>query len=301
MIRCISVGSLCVLLTLLSRVAGAAEPSMFAGPAMGTTYRVTLSRPLTRQRLGQLHRETDRLLASLDKQLSTWRQDSDATRFNAAEAGEWVDVGVDLLRVVLIGQQIHRQTHGRFDITVAPLVRWWESRLPPHKPSAQADALLNVDPPRDLLAQIGSTFIESRPASEHHPAAIRKLAPGVQIDLSAIGPGYAVDQIGERLVSLGSVNQLVELGGEVRAWGRRDDGSPWRVAIQSVGSGAPPAQSIELADGMAVAVAASINGRPVIDPRTGRLGRREQLGDLIIYADSCATADALATAALLPE
>jgi len=293
--------SVCCLCWLLAAAAGAAEQSTFAGPAMGTTYRVTLARPLAKQPLGELHRETDRLLKRLDQQLSTWRKDSDASRFNAADTGVWVDAGDDLFRLVQLAQDLHRRTGGRFDITVGPLVRWWQSRLPGTRTGVQTGGLLETEPPRDLLARIGSGLIESRPVSERHAAAIRKLAPGVQIDLSAIGPGYAVDQIGARLVALGSAHHLVELGGEVRAWGRRDDGGCWRVAVQTAGSSGPQTRLIELADGQAVAVAAADNDRPVIDPRTGRLGRNQLPAEPLVYANSCAEADALATAALLPE
>ena len=295
MIRC--VGFFCVLVAHVAGSVSATELATFAGPAMGTTYRVTLARPRNEQDLGRLHREVDRLLSQLDEQLSTWRNDSDVSRFNQADTGVWVDVGNDLFRVVKLSQQLHRRTGGRFDITVGPLVRWWQNRLP----EATTNVLLSTEPPRDLLARVGSRLIESRPANENSPAAIRKRAPGVEIDLSAIGPGYAVDEIGEQLVGLGSANHLVELGGEVRAWGRRADGSPWRVAVQEAGTSGAHAESIELADGRAVAVAAASMKRPVIDPRTGQLARSRRPSDPIIYADSCAEADALATATMLPE
>lgn len=299
MIRCAGVVGLCVQLFLLALPAvsaGAAELPTFAGPAMGTTYRVTLARDVAGQSLGELHRETDRLLTRLDEQLSTWRKDSDASRFNAADTGVWFAAGDDLFRVVQIAQEMHCQTDGRFDITVGPLVRWWQSRLP----GTQGGALLEAEPPRSILSRIGSKLIESQPMTDDRPGALRKLAPGLEIDLSAIGPGYAVDQIGERLIALGSAAHLVELGGEVRAWGRRDDGSPWRVVVRTSAAGEMQQQVIKLADGRAVAVAAASGSRPVIDPRSGLLCQNAPAPEPIIYADSCAEADALATAALLP-
>ena len=298
MIRCASAVGLCVQLFLLALPAvsaGAAELPTFAGPAMGTTYRVTLARDVAGQSLGELHRETDRLLARLDEQLSTWRKDSDASRFNAADAAVWVDVGDDLFRIVQLAQDLHRQTDGRFDITVGPLVRWWQSRLP----GARGGALLNAEPPRSLLSRIGSELIESQPMNDERPGALRKLVPGLEIDLSAIGPGYAVDQIGERLIALGSAAHLVELGGEVRAWGRRDDGSPWRVVVRIAVADGVQRQVIELADGRALAVSAASGSRPVVDPRSGLLCSNATAPDPIIYADSCAEADALATVAAL--
>ena len=60
-------------------------------------------------------------------------------------------------------------------------------------------------------------------------------------------------------------------------------------------------QVIELADGRALAVAVASDDRAVVDPRTGRLSRSNISANRIIFADSCAEADALATAALLRE
>jgi thiamine biosynthesis lipoprotein len=80
-------------------------------------------------------------------------------------------------------------------------------------------------------------LVESRPATTEAGAALRKSQAGVEIDLSGIAPGYAVDCIGERLLELGSPAHLVELGGEVRAWGQRAEGRPWRVRLRDVDDG----------------------------------------------------------------
>jgi len=49
------------------------------------------------------------------------------------------------------------------------------------------------------------------------PPRIKKSHPAVQINLSAIAKGYAVDQVWEKLVAMGCKNILVSVGGEVRA------------------------------------------------------------------------------------
>lgn len=286
-----------LILLLQAPLTLAAELPTFAGPAMGTTYRVTLAREPVSRRLGELHRAVDRLLARIDRSLSTWRTDSDASRLNAAGADAWVEAGVDLDRVVRIAQEVHRDTGGRFDITVAPLVGWWRSRLA----AASADELVAVVPPPSLVAVTGSELLEVRGAATGRPPAIRKQADGVRIDLSAIGPGYAVDEIGDLLLALGSAGHLVELGGEVRAWGRQADGRPWRVAVSVETADGLSRRVLALADGEAVAVAAAVPDRPVVDPRTGRLCLGQRLAEPIIRAASCAVADALATAAVIQE
>jgi thiamine biosynthesis lipoprotein len=67
------------------------------------------------------------------------------------------------------------------------------------------------------------------------PAAgtLTKARPDVVCDLSALAKGYAVDRVAGALRALGHGSFLVEIGGELRARGRKLDGSLWRVAIEA--------------------------------------------------------------------
>ena len=262
MSRAAVVACLCAAATL----AAAGEPPTLAGPAMGTTYRVTLARDPPGLARGAVHREIETLLGRLDLALSTWREDSDASRFNRAAAGEWVAVSAELVAVVELARSVHRASRGAFDVTVAPA----ESGRP-----------------------VGLGHVESRAS----PPALRKAVPGVALDLGGIGPGRAVDEIGGLLVALGSTDHLVELGGEVRAWGAHPDGRPWRVRLRPVPTGAASA-TIELAAGTALATATARPGRSPLDPRTGRAVAGGP-ATVTVRAASCAVADAWAVAALV--
>jgi thiamine biosynthesis lipoprotein len=261
----------------------AAELPTLAGPAMGTTYRVTLGAVPSDLSRGELHREIGAVLARIDQAANTWRQDSDASRFNRAAAGEWVAVGADLVAIVEIARSVHARSDGAFDITIAPLLR-----LPPGVSQSDRAAALKL---------VGMQHVESRAFSP----ALQKRIDGVEIDLSGIGPGYAVDRIGERLVELGSASHLVELGGEVRAWGTRPDGSRWRVRLRGQQSGAGgEGPVINLKPGEALATATSRPGRSPVDPRTGVVV--EQAPAIkSIRAATCAEADAEAVAALVSD
>jgi thiamine biosynthesis lipoprotein len=229
-----------------------------AGPAMGTTYRVTLARDVPGMSLGEVHREVERVLARLDRALSTWRPDSDASRFNQAPAGEWIDVTSDLAAIVAVARRVHRDTDGAFDITAG-------------------------------AGRIGAMcHLESRVT----PPALRKIRAEVVVDLGGIGPGYAVDRLGEQLQELGSSSHLVELGGEVRAWGERVAGEPWRVVLRHTG------ESIPLAAGEALATSTARAGRSPVDPRTGRVVA-PVVPVATVRAATCAEADAHAVAMLV--
>ena len=246
-----------LLVTAATRAWGGDLPTV-AGPAMGATYRVTLARDLPGMSLGEVHREVERVLARLDRALSTWRPDSDASRFNRSPAGEWIDVAPDLAAIVAVARRVHRDTDGAFDITAG-------------------------------AGRIGAMcHLESRVT----PPALRKIRADVVVDLGGIGPGYAVDRIGEQLQELGSSSHLVELGGEVRAWGERVAGEPWRVVLRHTG------ESIRLAAGEALATSTARAGRSPIDPRTGRVVA-PAVPVATVRAATCAEADAWAVAVLV--
>jgi thiamine biosynthesis lipoprotein len=257
-----------VLFTVTSvAFAAAAEEAAItlAGPAMGTTYRVTLARGLPGMTAGEAHREIEAVLARIDRALSTWRDDSDASRFNRAAAGEWVAVSADLVAVVEIARKVHAESRGAFDITATR-----------SGPAA------------------GMHHLESR----HSPPSVRKQIDGLTIDLGGIGPGYAVDEIGRRLAECGSSDHLVELGGEVRAWGSRADGGKWRVRLRNGDATSLEGGVIELSAGEAVATATARPGRSPIDPRTGRVVQTTR-GSATVRRPTCAEADAWAVATLI--
>lgn len=254
---------------LLTAASMAAELPTLAGPAMGTTYRVTLAADIPGMTRGEVHREVEAVLARIDRAASTWRNDSDASRFNRTDAGEWVTVSADLLTLVETAREIHDQSEGAFDITVGPAGSG--------RPTGMRHVVSRLSPP-----------------------ALRKSVPGIAIDLGGIGPGYAVDRIGERLVSLGSKAHLVELGGEVRAWGQPSEGRPWRVRLGESAAGQGQPQEIDLAAGEAVATSTCRPGRSPIDPRTGRpVAASRPRRTATVRATTCATADAWAVAAIV--
>lgn len=122
---------------------------------------------------------------------------------------------------------------------------------------------------------------------------------GNGIDLSAIGKGFAVDRVGDRLRELGVNDFVFELGGEILA----GDGE-WEVAIEK-----PDPATIEISRTVKLrnqALATSGNYRQfkpapgglashILDPRTRKPIVRPPCSVSVIAAD-CATADAWATA-----
>jgi thiamine biosynthesis lipoprotein len=128
---------------------------------------------------------------------------------------------------------------------------------------------------------------------------------GVMLDLSSIAKGHGVDAAANALDALGLRHYLVEVGGELRARGRRPDGLPWQAGIESP-EGRSLALNLCLRDG-ALATSGDYQryfmhrGRRhahTLDPRTGKTVDNGVASVSVLHG-GCMQADALATALLV--
>lgn len=238
------------------------------GDTMGTSWSVRLAAARDAD-LRALHAGIETRLALVVRQMSTWEPDSDISRYNRAEAGQWLPVPPEFAQVLAAALAIADASDGAFDPSVGTLVGLWG--FGPHAHTAVPDA-------------------EALRAARRHAGwrrigldrdAFRVLQPGdVQLDLSAIAKGYAVDLVAAHLREAGIGSALVEVGGELAGFGRKPDGGPWRVLVEAgpeEDDHRLDARVLDL-DGIAVATSGdrwhhyTRNGRRythTIDPRSG--------------------------------
>lgn len=62
---------------------------------------------------------------------------------------------------------------------------------------------------------------------------VQILDPSLRLDVGAVAKGYAVEQAALAAQARGVDHLLISVGGNVRAIGKRGDGSPWRVGIDN--------------------------------------------------------------------
>lgn len=271
---------------------------------MGTSYRVKIADAQAADE-APLRAEIEAVLADVDRRLSTYRQDSEISRFNRAPAEEWFAVSPATAEIVAAAQKLNRESEGALDVTVGPLVRLWH--FGPDT-IAKAESPAEIAPPQEAAWQMARAVVgHQHLAVRHDPPALRKQIAGLEVDLSSVGEGYAIDQLAAAVERHGHKNFLVELGGEVRASGHGPSGKPWRIAIARPDeSHADTAQIVELSN---AAVATSgdyhryfeYNGRRyshIIDPATGR-PIEHKLAAVTVAADSALVADAWDTALLV--
>ena len=233
--------------------------------------------------------------------MSTYKPDSDVSRFNRSTSTDWFDVDAETATVVARAIEISQQTDGAFDITVGPAVNAW--KFGPDKSEFK--------PPSDeRIAQLQEIVGYQRVDAQNAPPSLKKSLAGVQIDLSAIAKGYAVDRVASSINALGYDRYMVEVGGEVITAGQRANGGPWIVGVEQPDEtkGRMVLQKVELKD-QAVATSGDYRNfydydgkrySHTIDPKTCRPVEHE-LAVASVMAPDCMTADALATAAMVMD
>ncbi|MDH5675944.1 MAG: FAD:protein FMN transferase [Myxococcales bacterium] len=197
---------------------------VFSGGAMGTSYSVKLVRAQTGAGAGIAQAALERAVVDafevVEQAMSSYRPDSELSRFNASRGTDAVAISKATREVFEVALQVGRASEGALDVSIGPVVDAWG-----FGPDAGTPA-----PDAGVLAQLGQRVGLDK--LELTVAGLRKHHPALRCDLSAVAKGYAVDRAVEALEALGQRDFLVELGGELGARGRRPDGKPWRVAIE---------------------------------------------------------------------
>ena len=268
------------------------------GNAMGTQFSVKLPNGLGDHDALKLQKAVEAVLADDDKQMSTYRPDSEISQFNASESTDWQAVSLSLCKKVEQSLAISELTDGSFDITVGPLVDLW---------GFGPGEMIDQPPSDDAIALLMQTTGYENLHANCERSSIRKDMGGLMLDMSAIGKGYAADRVGALLTSLGFESYLVEVGGELCIRGRNSNGEPWAIGIEApLPDRRRPHTVVDLTDtGMATSGDYrnffEANGQVyshTIDTRTGR-PVTHTLASVTVIDGEAYRADALATALLV--
>lgn len=233
-------------------------------------------------------RAVDSILSVIDSSMSLYKPYSTICRFNVSAEGLLIDP--HFARVMRRSFDIYKDTQGKFDATVEPLVRAWGFGPKPVKSfpdSAEVKALLNCVGMNNL--SLKGNYLQKR-------------KPCIKVDLNGIAQGYSVDVVAGHLLKKGISCFVVEIGGELRMKGPKPDGTSLRIGIEgpAASAGAEPVirHIVSINNG---AITTAGNYRKylqkgakkiahLIDPKTG-YPLDNALISVTIYAKDATTAD----------
>ena len=281
----------------VSRESEALPVVQYSGPTMGTRYAVTVvCEPAAFDRAAVAD-DIEAALRRVDELMSTYRDDSELSRFNASRETAWQPVSLETAQVAHTALQIGRATGGAYDVTCKPLVELWSFGAKAESPRVPGEAEI-----AEARQHVGLDKVAVR----LDPPTLRKLDPAVTLDLSSLAPGYAGDLIAAALDRRGLTRYLIDVSGEMKARGLNGVGQPWQVGIDRPQSGPHAIYCVlELRDG-ALATSGDYrnffdrDGRHyshILDVRTGR-SIEHGLASVTVLEPSCMRADAWATALL---
>jgi thiamine biosynthesis lipoprotein len=243
---------------------------------------------------GDTHRARTALAASeaalrdVEARMSAYLEASELSKLNRAAGGEDVILTPETMEILRAARNAATETDGAFDTTCSPLLTLWreageQKRLP------SADALAAA------RAATGWQHFELT------ATRVRKKLAAARQDLGGVAKGHAIDRATCALRRAGIPSGLVDIGGDVRAFGPGPGGDGWAVQLRHPFRDSS-CGTLLLRDA-AVCTSGNyqrftqIGGRRyshIIDPRTGQ--PVENVPSVTVIAPDCTTADIWATA-----
>ena len=272
------------------------EVIALSGSTMGTTYHIKVVNSERLPDVQLLQAEIDVTLEQVNDQMSTYRPDSELSRFNQLKQGQSLAVSADTIINIREGIRLYQLTGGALDITLGPLVNLWgfgPDKRPLNVPSAEQIA--------EAKARMGIDSIQIE------GDRLSKSQSSVYVDLSSIAKGFGVDKVARLLDKYQPKGYLVEIGGEISVKGTKGDGKPWRVAIEQPADSGRAVQQVIEPGTMAVATSGDYRNyyeedgqrfTHIIDPRSG-FPVEHRLASVTVLHPECMTADGFATAMMV--
>lgn len=245
-------------------------------PLMGTTLEITVEGP---DRSAALHagEAAVRALEATEARLSTWRDDSELARFNAAPVGEAVPLSPTLAAELADARRCRETTRGAFDPAVGALTAAWGLRTGGREPT---DAER-----RRAVAASGIEHLDLR------DGRATRLRPGVRVDEGAFGKGAGLRAALDALAAHGGAQRaLLDLGGQVAVLGGQ---KPWDVGVAHPVHRDRSIATVRIETGSLATSGTGVRGRHLLDPATGRPA--PDFGSVTVWTQDPLAADCLST------
>jgi len=270
------------------------DPETLSGATMGTTWHLSYLDAPPDVSPDQVQQGFAELLERINRSMSTYRDDSEISRFNALDANTWFTTSAEFFSVLETALDVGERSNGAYDVTVAPLVNLWG-----FGPGGGTSERPDEGAIAAARARVGQAHLN---LDRQHSAVMKRV--DLSVDFSSLAKGYAVDQLAQWLLDHGITRFMVEVGGELRLAGLSGRGDPWRIGIEQPQDGARAlAATLQLTN---VGMATSgdyrnyfeVDGRRyshLIDPRNGHPVAHDLVSVTVVHPD-CMLADAWATA-----
>lgn len=226
----------------------------------------------------------------IENLISDWIPTTPISEINRNAGIKAVKVNTEVFDLVQRANKISQITSGAFDISYASMDKIWKF-----------DGSMKTKPTEDAIknsvAKIGYQNIILDPKEQ----SIFLKMEGMKLGLGGIGQGYIADKVKELLFSKGCTSGIVNVSGDINAWGKQPNGKPWTVGIvnplnkNKIFATFPLENSAVETSGSyeKFVIFDGIRYSHIIDPRTGYPATG--IVSVSVFAKQTEIADALAT------
>lgn len=211
-----------------------------------------------------------------------------------------VKVDGRIIEMLKYAKEMYEKTGGRVNVAMGSVLSIWHDYREAGRDEPWAAEL----PPMDKLRVAAEHTDINDLIIDEEAGTVFLADPKMKLDVGAIAKGYAVEMVARGLEEKGVTGYVLNVGGNVRTVGARDDGEPWTAGIENPdGSADDPYFALISLAGESLVTSGSyqryyvVDGVPyhhIIDPET--LMPSEGFISVSVLTKSSADGDALSTA-----
>lgn len=206
-------------------------------------------------------------------------------------------VDVRIIELLELCRELYARTNGALNVAMGALLSVW------HQYRKEGKEI----PPQQLLEEashhndINSIIINKEESTVHISD------PAITLDVGAIAKGFAAEAVADALRAEGRVGYMLNLGGNIRAIGPKDENTPWSIGIEDPSGKNASVATVALDNGSLVTSGSyqryyEVDGRRlhhIIDPST--LYPSDRYLSVSVLTEDSALADGLSTALFCAE
>ena len=164
-------------------------------------------------------RNADAAAHWVEGEMNIYNPQSPLSKFNTAQPGDY-PLDAKMVEVLGLSHAVWEKSGGAFDVTARPLIGLWKASL--KAGNVPSDAARKAA--RDKSHWDDFTLSDSG-------ASVGKRRASACFDLGGVAKGYAIDLAVKSLQVQGAIGGMVDIGGDVRCFGRKPDGKLWRMGL----------------------------------------------------------------------
>jgi thiamine biosynthesis lipoprotein len=226
----------------------------------------------------------------IENQISDWIPITQISLVNKNAGIQAVRVDSEVYELVERAIKISQLTEGAFDISYASMDKIWKF-----------DGSMTTMPTEEAIKKSVAKIGYKNIILNKEDQTIFLKFPGMKLGLGGIGQGYIADKVKTVLVAKGCNSGIVNVSGDINAWGKQINQKPWTVGIinpmnkNKVFATFPLENSSVETSGNyeKYVIFNGIRYSHIIDPRTGY--PTQGVVSVSVFAKQTEIADALAT------